>query len=202
MKKMLTLALALGLVATHGALRAEGSIAAGKAKSAPCAACHGVDGNSANPLWPKLAGQVPEYLVKQLKDFKSGARKDPLMSGQAAGLATQDMQDLAAYYSTQKVALGTAQADKQTIARGERLYRGGNAKFGVSACMSCHGPSGHGIPPKFPRVSAQHPAYTEKQMLAFKNDERTNDDDIMTRTAFRMSAEEIKAVSQYMSGLH
>jgi cytochrome c553 len=202
MKKMLTLALALGLVATHGVLRAEGSIAAGKAKSAPCAACHGPDGNSPNPMWPKLAGQVPEYLVKQLKDFKSGARKDPLMSGQVAGLTEQDMKDLAAYYSTQPITLGTAQADKPTIERGERMYRGGNAKFGVSACMSCHGPSGHGIPPRFPRVSAQHAAYTEKQMWAFKNGERTNDDDMMTRIAFRMSAEDIKAVSQYMSGLH
>lgn len=202
MKKMLTFALALGLTATHAVLWAEGSVAAGKARSASCAACHGMDGNSPNPLWPKLADQSPEYIVKQLKDFKSGARKDQLMSGQAAGLSDKDMEDLAAYYASQKITLGTTQADKPTIDRGERLYRGGNAKFGVSACMSCHGPSGHGVPPKFPRVSAQHAAYTEKQMLAFKNGDRSNDGDIMTRIAFRMSVEEIRAVSQYMSGLH
>lgn len=190
-------ALALG----SGAATAAGNAAAGKVKAAACGACHGADGNSTNPLWPKLAGQAPEYLVKQLADFKSGVRKDPLMSPQAAALGKADMQDIAAYYAGFKAAPGAA-AGAETLTRGERLYRGGNAKFGVAACMSCHGPSGHGIPPRFPRVSGQHAAYNEKQMLAFKSGARHNDSEVMTRIAFRLSEAEIKALSQYMAGLH
>lgn len=182
--------------------RFEGDAAAGKAKSGACAACHGPDGNGgADPTWPKLAGQIPEYLYKQLADFKSGKRADPLMSGMAAPLSEKDMRDLAAFYASQKVKPGAA-ASKELAEKGERLYRGGNAKTGVSACMSCHGPSGRGIPPRFPRVSAQTAAYTEKQLLAFKSSKRSNDDEMMTRIAFRMSEAEIKAVSEYMAGLH
>lgn len=179
-----------------------GDAAAGKAKAATCVACHGVDGNGgADPTWPKLAEQVPEYLVKQLNDFKTGARKNPIMNGLAAGLSPKDMQNLAAYYSAQKIKPGAA-GSKELAQQGERIYRGGNAKMGVSACMSCHGPSGHGIPPRFPRVSAQTSAYAEQQLLDFKANRRTNDDGIMTRIAFRMSETEIKAVSEYMAGLH
>lgn len=190
--------LALG----SGAATAAGNAAAGKVKAAACGACHGAEGNSANPLWPNLAGQAPEYLVKQLADFKSGARKDPLMSSQAAPLGKADMRDIAAYYAGLKTAAGTAAADAETLKRGERLYRGGNAKFGVTACMSCHGPSGHGIPPRFPRVSGQHAAYNQKQLLAYKSGTRHNDGEVMTRIAFRLSEAEIKALSQYMAGLH
>jgi len=171
-------------------------------KSAVCAGCHGPDGNSASPTFPKLAGQTPEYLVKQLKDFKSGARKDPVMSGMAAPLSDADIANLAAYYAQQKVSLSSAAATEDVVKRGERLYRGGNAKFGVSACMSCHGPSGHGIPPRFPKVSGQYAMYTTKQLRDFKNETRTNDGDVMTRIAFRMSEAEIQAVSEYMAGLH
>lgn len=179
-----------------------GDAAAGKAKAAACVACHGVDGNGgADPTWPKLAGQIPEYLVKQLNDFKTGARKNPIMNGLAAGLSPKDMQNLAAYYSAQKIKPGAA-GSKELALQGERIYRGGNAKMGVSACMSCHGPSGHGIPPRFPRVSGQTAAYTERQLLDFKSSRRANDDGIMTRIAFRMSEAEIKAVSEYMAGLH
>jgi cytochrome c553 len=200
MKLMVWTVSALLAIGSAPAL-AAGNVAAGKAKSAACGACHGADGNSVNPQWPKLAGQPAGYVVKQLEDFKSGARKDPLMSGQAAGLGKADMLDIAAFYESQKPQPGAA-ASADLARHGERLYRGGNAKFGVSACMSCHGPSGHGIPSRYPRVSGQHAAYTEKQMLAFKSGQRKNDGDIMTRIAFRMSEAEIRAVSEYMAGLH
>jgi cytochrome c553 len=202
MRKLCVAVLAvLGLALTHSAL-AAGNAAAGKTKSAACAGCHGPDGNSANPLWPKLAGQDAQYLAKQLHDFKTGKHKDPMMTPFAASLSEQDMADIAAYFASQKTSPGAAVADAETVKLGERLYRGGNAKSGVSACMSCHGPSGHGIPPRFPRVSGQHAAYAEKQMLAFKSGQRSNDNEVMTRIAFRMSEAEIKAVSQYMAGLH
>ena len=205
MKCMLSVATiaSLWLVVIAPAQAAEGNIAAGKAKAAMCAGCHGSDGNgmASNPLYPKLAGQIPEYLDKQLKDFKSGARKDPIMSGMAAALSPADMNNVAAYFSSLKTKPGVA--DNADLAKeGEKIYRGGDAKSGVSACMSCHGPSGQGIPPRFPRVSWQNAAYTEKQLLAFKAGTRTNDGDIMTRIAFRMSEQQIKAVAQYMDGLH
>lgn len=181
---------------------APGSPAKGQAKAAACAGCHGADGNGgADPVWPRLAGQDADYIAKQLADFKSGARKDPIMAGMAAPLSPQDMKDIGAYYASLKPKAGAAR-NAELAKLGEKLYRGGNAKTGVSACMSCHGPSGHGIPPRFPRVSAQSTAYTEKQMLAFKSGARTNDGDIMTRIAFRMSEHEIKAVADYMAGLH
>lgn len=175
---------------------------AGKAKSTTCAACHGTDGNGgADRSVPKLAGQVPEYIVEQLAEFKAGKRKNPVMMGMAAPLTEQDMKDLAAYYSDQKPKPGGA-ASEALARQGERLYRGGNAKTGVPACMSCHGPSGHGIPSRFPRVSGQSAAYSERQLLDFKAGRRTDDDDTMTRIAFRMYESEIKAVSEYMAGLH
>jgi cytochrome c553 len=204
MKKIVTLALGILLAGSALMVRAEGSAVAGKAKSAVCAGCHGVDGNSMSPDFPKLAGQGAAYIAKQLADFKNpkSGRNNPIMLGMAAGLSPADMANLGDYYSSQKANPGTAVADAETIKKGERLYRGGNAKFGIAACMSCHGPSGHGIPPHFPRVSGQHSAYTQKQLLAFKAGERANDGDVMTRIAFKLSPAEIKAVSEYMAGLH
>ena len=204
MKKILTLALGVLLASSALIAQAEGSAVAGKAKSAVCAGCHGVDGNSMSPDFPKLAGQEAAYTAKQLANFKDpkSGRNNPIMLGMSAGLTPADMANLGAYYASQKVTPGSAVADAETLKKGERLYRGGNAKFGIAACMSCHGPSGHGIPPHFPRVSGQHSAYTQKQLLAFKAGERTNDGDIMTRIAFKLSAAEIKAVSEYMAGLH
>lgn len=194
------LSLWLGVIAPT--LATGGNVAAGQAKAAVCAGCHGADGNGgADPLWPKLAGQDADYIAKQLADFKSGARKDPLMAGMVANLSKTDMQNLGAYYASLKVRPGAAR-DAQLAKLGEKIYRGGNAKMGVSACMSCHGPSGHGIPPRFPKVSGQHAAYAQKQLLAFKTGARANDGDMMTRIAFRMSEQEIKAVSEYMAGLH
>lgn len=202
MKMQISLAMFLACVGLTSTAIAAGNSAAGKNKSAVCAGCHGVDGNSAAPNFPKLAGQDAQYLYKQLLDYKSGARKDPIMSPQAANLSKKDMEDLSAYYATQKIVPGVANGDPQTLKKAERLYRGGDAKSGISACMSCHGPSGHGIPPRFPAVSGQHAAYSQKQLMDFKNGARSNDSEVMTRIAFRMSEAEIKAVSEYMAGLH
>jgi cytochrome c553 len=197
-----TWAWALGaLLLISASAQGAGDAAAGKAKSAVCAGCHGVDGNSPTPMYPKLAGQVSEYTVKQLELFKSGQRQNPIMQGMAAPLSKKDMDDLGAYFASQKATPGSAIGDKDQIALGKKLYRGGNAATGVSACMSCHGPSGHGIPPRFPGVSGQHAAYTEAQLMAFRDGVRKDPDDIMIRIAGRMSVTEIKAVSQYMAGI-
>jgi cytochrome c553 len=197
-----TWAWALGaLLLISASAQGAGDAAAGKAKSAVCAGCHGVDGNSPTPMYPKLAGQVSEYTVKQLELFKSGQRQNPIMQGMAAPLSKKDMDDLGAYFASQKATPGSAMGDKDQIALGKKLYRGGNAATGVSACMSCHGPSGHGIPPRFPGVSGQHAAYTEAQLMAFRDGVRKDPDDIMIRIAGRMSVTEIKAVSQYMAGI-
>jgi cytochrome c553 len=204
MKNMLSVATAMSLwlVMIAPAQAAGGNVAAGQAKAAVCAGCHGADGNGgADPLWPKLAGQDPAYIAKQLADFKSGARKDPIMAGMVAGLSAADMRNIGAYYASLKPKPGAAR-DAQLAKQGEKVYRGGNAKMGVSACMSCHGPSGHGIPPRFPKVSGQNATYARKQLLAFKSGSRANDGEIMTRIAFRMSEHEIRAASEYMAGLH
>lgn len=192
------------LVISSFAVRAEvkGNAAAGKAKAAVCAGCHGIDGNGGgDPTWPKLAGQVPEYLAAQLKAFKSGARKNPIMAGMAGPLSDQDMNDLATYFSSLTTKPGAA-SNKEIALAGQQLYRGGNSQTGIPACMSCHGPVGHGVPIRFPRVSGQQAAYTEKQLLDFKANRRVDADGIMTKIAFRMSEAEIKAVSEYMAGLH
>lgn len=197
-KTLLTLVFGGYLLVTLGIAQAAGDVAAGKAKSALCVACHGADGNSANPEWPKLAGQHPEYIAKQLKEFKSGTRQNALMAGIVAGLSEQDMVNLAAYFSSQKLKVVGA-SNLELAKQGERLYRAGNAKTQVSACMGCHGPAGKGIPPRFPRVSGQHATYTQTQLLAFKTGKRT--DETMKAIASRMSESEIKAVAEYMSAL-
>lgn len=195
-------ALASAQVGAGVPAQAAGDAKAGQQKAQMCQGCHGADGNSLIPMYPKIAGQNAQYLVKQLKEFKSGARKDPVMAPMAVSLSETDMQNVAAYYASVAPKPGIAVGGNDVIALGKKIYRGGNAKTGVSACMSCHGPSGHGIPPRFPRVSGQHASYTEKQLMQFKNSTRANDEGVMTRIAFRMSEAEIKAVSQYMAGLH
>jgi cytochrome c553 len=202
MKKLISLVVLMAFAGVAASAAAAGNAAAGKNKSGMCAGCHGVDGNSAAPNFPKLAGQDAQYTAKQLADFKSGARKDPTMAGMAAGLSKKDMDDLGAYYASQKRTPGTASASADALKKAERLYRGGDAKNGISACMGCHGPTGSGIPPRFPAVSGQHAAYSQKQLLDFKAGTRSNDSETMTRIAFRLSAAEIKAVSEYMTGLH
>lgn len=196
-------ALVSGLVfGVTGMVQAAGDAAAGKTKSVTCQACHGADGNSANPLWPKLAGQHAGYLAAQLADFKSGKRKDPTMSAMVAALGDADMQDLAAYFADQAITPGAANPD--LVASGEKLYRGGNSKSGVAACIGCHGPKGAGNPAaKFPSLSGQHADYVAKTLTDFRSGTRANDPNGMMRDiAAHMTDAEIKAVSSYVSGLH
>ena len=164
-----------------------------------CAACHGADGNSGSPENPKLAGQHPEYLVKQLQEFKSGKRANPVMSGMVAALSEDDMKGIAYWVADQKPKTGFAK-DKELVALGERIYRGGIADRSIAACAGCHSPSGAGIPAQFPRVSGQHAAYTEAQLKAFRDGARKNSVQ-MTQIAAKMNDKEIKAVADYMAGL-
>jgi cytochrome c553 len=203
MKNWLVFAATISLAGGVAQAVAAGDIAAGKAKSATCAGCHGVDGNSANPEWPKLAGQHADYLEKQLHDFKAGAeRSNAMMAPMVASLSEQDMADLAAYYSAQTLQVGAA--DESLVERGEKIYRGGNPVTGVAACIACHGPAGAGNPAaNFPALSGQHAKYVENQLYAFKKGDRSNDAGKMMRnTAAKMTAEEIEAVSSYVQGLH
>jgi cytochrome c553 len=183
-------------------LLAAGDVAAGKQKSAACAACHGADGNSTNPDWPKLAGQNENYIAKQLMDFKEGRRVNALMSGPVAALSKQDMEDLAAYFASQTGTPNSAEATQLEL--GELIYRGGNMETGVAACMGCHSPAGAGNPAAaFPMLSGQHSKYTSTQLRHFRDNVRANDKASMMRTVARkMTVEEIEAVSQYMAGLH
>ena len=184
-----------------GVAQAAGDVAAGKAKSATCLACHGPDGNSPNPIWPKLAGQHPVYILKQLQAFKSGERKNDLMAPMAKPLTDTEMGNLAAYFSNQKQSNGTAAADKVEL--GEKIYRSGNAANGVAPCIGCHGPSGFGNPAaQFPRISGQHAAYAEKALKDFRGQVRTNDmQKMMQGVTAKMSDKEIAAVAQYIQGL-
>ena len=164
-----------------------------------CAACHGADGNSAITLNPKLAGQHPEYLEKQLTEFKSGKRANAVMSGMAAGLSEQEIKDIAAYFAAKKMNL--AQATKNGAGSlGEKIYRGGIAATGVPACASCHSPNGAGLPKQFPRLSAQHADYTLAQMKAFRSGERANAP-MMMAIAAKMTDAEMAAVADYIQGL-
>jgi len=182
---------------------AAGNAEDGQAKSALCAGCHGPTGNSpVNPVWPKLAGQYPNYIEKQLKDFKSGNRTDPTMTGMAAPLSEQDVADLAAYFSSQQRQNGIAAADQVTL--GEKIYRGGNSSTGVPACMACHGPTGSGNSlANFPVLSGQHAAYVEKALKDFRAGTRANDyNKMMQGVTETMTDAEIVAVAQYIQGLH
>ena len=196
------LVIAGALMALAGSAFAAGDAKAGKAKAQVCFGCHGVNGVSTNPSWPKLAGQHANYTAKQLADFKAGDRKDPVMSAQAANLSDQDVADLAAFFAAQKVSLGGA--DEKLVAQGEKIYRGGIKDKKVAACMGCHGPTGSGNPAaKFPGLSGQHAPYVVKTMQDFRNATRSNDPNKMMRQiAARMSDNDIKAVAAYIQGLH
>ncbi|MCG8016970.1 MAG: cytochrome c4 [Candidatus Thiodiazotropha sp. 'RUGA'] len=199
-KWLVTATLALSF--TVGLAQAAGNAEEGKNKSATCAGCHGAEGNSPlNPVWPKIAGQHPAYIAKQIKDFKANKRSDPMMTPMAMPLSDQDIADLAAYYSSQTVKTGVAAADK--VEAGERLYRAGNADTGVAACMACHGPSGAGNPQaNFPAIAGQHAAYVEKALKDFRAGNRTNDaSKMMQGVVERMTDAEIAEVAQYIQGL-
>lgn len=192
----------IALAFALSAVQAAGTADEGQKKSAVCAGCHGADGNSGiNPIWPKLAGQHPQYLENQLKAFKDNKRSDPLMSAMAAPLNDQDIADLAAYFSSQTLTGGTAAADQVSL--GEKVYRAGNMETGVAACMACHGPSGAGNPEaNFPSLAGQHAAYVEKVLKDFRAGTRSNDyNKMMQGVVARLTDKEITAVAQYIQGL-
>jgi cytochrome c553 len=206
MKLVVTLAAAL--VATS-AFASETPAAASKGdpkKAEPivaqlCAGCHAADGNSAAAANPKLAGVNYEYLYKQLREFKSGDRKNPVMSGMVAGLSDDDMKNLAAYYSMQTPKAGTSK-DKDLALVGRKIYHGGVQGAGVPACASCHGVQGKGIPAQFPRLAGQHGDYIYSQLNLFRTGARANDGAKMMRTiAAKMTDDDMKAVSAYIQGL-
>lgn len=173
----------------------------GEKLSAQCVACHTTTGNSISDQFPNIAGQVPGYIAAQLAKFKSGERESAIMKPLVANFSAQDMKDLDAYYGTQKAARGAITPDQEQAAlAGGKIYRGGYKKYEIPACMGCHGPSGHGIPPKFPRLSGQHAAYIESQLLAFKS--ATRKDATMNPIAFALSAEQIKQLALYISALY
>ena len=173
-----------------------------KIASQVCAACHGPDGNSPLPVNPKIAGQPAAYLAKQLRDFKANKdRKNPIMLGMATPLSAADMRDVAAHYAAQKPRPGAAQ-DKDLVALGQKLYRGGNPASGLPACAACHGPNGSGMPALYPRLAGQHADYTAAQIKAFRSNERANDgNQTMRMIAARMTDQEVAAVAQYAAGL-
>lgn len=180
-----------------------GDAAAGQAKIAVCGACHGPDGNSMAPNFPKLAGQGDRYLLKQLHEIKDGKRQVLEMTGMLAALNDQDLADIAAYYSSQKATVGAA--DPALVARGEALFRGGDLQKGMPACTGCHSPDGQGNPPAgFPHLGGQHASYIEKQLTDFREGDRTNDGDsmIMRAIAAKLSNKDIKALASYIQGLH
>ncbi len=171
-----------------------------------CAGCHGADGNSVAPANPKLAAQHPEYIVKQLNNFKvqpgaqKAERENAIMSGFAGTLSPEDMANLGAYFAQQKPKGGAAKL-KDSLELGQKIYRGGIAEKNVPACAGCHSPNGAGIPAQYPRLSGQHADYTEAQLTAFRGGVRKNSAQMMTISA-RLSDAEIKAVSDYIAGLN
>lgn len=210
MNRMLAALAALGLlwaaqVAAQGAAKPDVAKGEQVAKQV-CAACHAADGNSAIAANPKLAGQIPEYLHKQLANFKAqGAKKaerdNAVMAGMVATLSDSDMRNVAAYYASRKLRPAAA-SSKELAAQGQKLWRGGNAATGVPACSGCHGPDGAGIPSQFPRLSGQFAEYVEGQLKLFRAGGRANDPNGMMRgVAARMSDQEIKAVAEYAAGL-
>lgn len=167
--------------------------------TAVCAACHGADGNSAIAANPKLSQQHPEYLVKQLQEFKSGKRNNAIMKGFASSLSDEDMKNIA-YWAASKPAKAGFSSDKALVAMGERIYRGGIADRQIAACAGCHSPNGAGIPAQFPRLSGQHADYTVAQLNSFRDGSRANSIQ-MTQVAAKLNDREIKAVADYIAGL-
>ena len=167
-----------------------------------CAACHGADGNSPLAMNPSLAGQHAGYLLKQLKEFKSGARSNPVMMAMVANLSDDDMRNLSAHYASQP-ARALAAKDKDLAAQGAKLYRGGNLEKGVAACAGCHSANGAGIPVQYPRLAGQHPGYVLAQLKAFRAEERANDPNRMMRAvSSKLSDKDMAALAEYISGLH
>lgn len=193
----------LVLLMAGGQSLAQGSVAAGQSKAAVCAACHGADGNSPNPIWPSLAGQHADYIARQIEAYKSGQREDALMTSFAAPLSAEDVADIGAYFEAQSVTPKTA--DPSLVELGEQLYRGGVADRGVPACIACHGPAGKGNPlAGYPSVGGQHATYIANTLAAYASGTRRSDasSNLMMRDiAALLSDAEIQAVASYMQGL-
>jgi len=204
MKCFLRFAAVLLLMASTHAL-AEGDATAGQAKAAICAACHGPDGNSAVPQWPKLAGQHEQYLTRQTSLIKSGARPVPEMAGIVAGLTETDFQNISAFFASQKRSAGVA--DEALVASGETLWRAGRATSGVPACMACHGPAGEGNPlAGYPALAGQHSVYTTSMLKRFRSGEHWGEKDansiVMNGVAAELTDEDINALASYIEGLY
>ncbi len=197
---LLALSLAVPASANEPAAKPKADLAKGQALSTSvCAACHTNDGSRGSPANPILQGQHPEYLVKQLSEFKSGKRANAIMQGMAAPLSEEDMRNVAAFYASKQAKPGFAK-HKDTVALGEKIYRAGIADKQVPACAGCHGPSGAGIPAQYPRIGGQHADYLDAQLKAFRDKKRLNNAP-MQAIAARMNDEEIAAVSDYIAGL-
>ena len=164
-----------------------------------CAACHGADGNSMIPANPKLAQQHPEYILKQLQEFKSGKRANPVMMGFASQLSPEDMRNVAYFVASKTASPGFAK-EKETVGIGEKIYRGGIADRQIAACAGCHSPNGSGMPAQYPRLSGQHADYTVSQLTQFRDGIRKNSVQ-MTQVAAKLNDREIKAVADYIAGL-
>lgn len=202
--------LAVALLLTVATVQAEtvvplvGDAKAGAGKAAVCGACHGMDGNSSDKTYPKLAGQNEAYVARQLALFKNGKRMNPIMMPFASLLSDQDMHDLGAYFSTQKSLPGVA--DEQFVARAQELYRGGDAKLGVPACMACHGPDGRGMAGTgYPQLAGQWSDYVAAKLGEWKSGTSWSDDvngKVMPEIVAKLSAADIAALSSYVGGLH
>ena len=202
MKKYYLTVISLFILVSGYSFAAGGDPAKGKTLTQTCAVCHSADGNSVSPIWPKLAGQHASYIVKQLNDFKEGRRVNAQMTPMVAPLSGQDMEDLAAYFASQKTTLGSAKPE--LIETGQLIYRAGDSLTGVPACMACHGPAGFGNPgASYPSLRGQHAQYTATQLKMFKSEERNNDENnIMQMITGSMTNAQIEAVSEYIQGLH
>jgi len=179
---------------------AKADLAKGEATyTAACSSCHGADGNSGSPAYPKLAQQHPDYLVKQLQEFKSGKRANAIMSGMSAGLSDEDMKNVSAWLGSKSAKPNFAK-EKELVVLGERIYRGGIADRQIAACAGCHTPTGAGIPSQYPRLSGQHADYSVTQLTGFRDGVRKNSAQMMG-VASKLNDREIKAVSDYIAGL-
>ncbi|NWG76342.1 MAG: cytochrome c4 [Rubrivivax sp.] len=195
-----TLLAPLAATAAGATAAAKPDLAKGQAIATQvCAACHTVDGTRGLPANPILVGQHPEYLAKQLREFKAGRRVNAIMQGIASGLSDEDMRNLAAFYASKPPLPGAAR-NAGLVLQGERIWRGGIASKNVPACAGCHSPNGAGIPVQYPRLAGQHAEYTEAQLRAFRSGERANSAQMMTISA-NLSDREITALADYIAGL-
>lgn len=204
MTRLTAVGLALaGIVSFAGAAEtkpaAKPDLAKGQATATVCAACHTADGSRGSPANPILQGQHPEYLTKQLIEFKSGKRENAIMKGFASTLSEDDMKNVAAFYASKQPKAGFAK-DKQLVALGEKIYRGGISDRSIPACAGCHSPTGGGIPSQNPRLSGQHADYTAAQLVSFRDGIRKNNAQ-MSGVAAKLNDREIKALADYIAGL-